>query len=138
MFIAVIMEMQSRSVLELDALSTGRIDHPAPVGAPLLLILLLGESFSLGDDQIGMCPVGVIVRNIRVTGKAWIDKGVALYALESVFDMVLLLQWRLGGRRAIEFALISYSWGGRGALNGCCGCGRALMRVCSLLFIFAF
>lgn len=48
-------------VLELDALAARRVNHATSVGTPLSLVLLLGESFALCDNQFGMRAVGIVV-----------------------------------------------------------------------------
>lgn len=40
---------------------------------PLFLVLLFGEALALGDDQIAVSPLSVVVRDVGVGGKARVD-----------------------------------------------------------------
>lgn len=48
-------------VVKLEGLATGDIDGTSTVGAALLLVLLLGESFATSDREICVSPVCVRV-----------------------------------------------------------------------------
>jgi hypothetical protein len=77
-------------VFKLDTLSTARIDHAAPVTTPLSLVLLLGETLSLCNNQLGVRAVGVIVGDVGVASELGVDFDVRLDALEAVFDVAAL------------------------------------------------
>jgi hypothetical protein len=93
-------ELSSYSVFKLETLATRGINHAASVGTPLSLVLLLSKALALGDDQLGVRAVGVIVGNVGVTCEVRVDFDVGLDALESIFDVAPLRLGGVCGRRA--------------------------------------
>ena len=98
------------SILKLDPLPPANVNDPAPVTAPLLLILLLGEPLPLRHAQILVRPVRIVVGAVRVRGHLRVHDRVPRHALEG---HVLLLSWELG----------RFGCGGGGALAFCGGVG---------------
>lgn len=86
-----ILQSSSRLVVELEAFAARCVDQAAAVGAPLALVLLLCEALALGDNQLCVRAVGVVVGNVGVAGKLGEDLDVGLDALEAVFDVAALL-----------------------------------------------
>lgn len=70
------------SVLKLDSLASSNINHPTLITPPLLLILLLREALPLRHAQILMCPIGIVVRAVRVRRHLRVYTGVVRNALE--------------------------------------------------------
>lgn len=95
------------SILKLNALAARSINQATAVRTLLLLVLFLCESLALGDDQIGVRAVSVVVRDVGVAGKLGVDFDVCLNALEAVFDVVLLRLGFLCCGRSVKLALVA-------------------------------
>jgi hypothetical protein len=56
------------SILKLDALATRRVNQTAAVRTPLLLVLLFCEALALGDDEVGVSAIGVVIGDVGIAG----------------------------------------------------------------------
>ena len=83
-------------VLKLESLAARRVNGAAAVGPALALVLLLCEALALCDNELGVGPVRVVVRHVRVARQLGQYLDVGLDALEAVLNVVLLLLGLLG------------------------------------------
>lgn len=60
------------SIFKLDPLWRC-IDVTSSVASSLFLVLLLGKALALGDTQIAVSTVGVVIRHVLVRGETWVD-----------------------------------------------------------------
>lgn len=80
-------------ILEPDTLLSVYINVSSFITATLLLVLLLGEALSPGDNQILVSLLSIVVRNICVTGQAVINLDILWNSREWLVDLLLLQDW---------------------------------------------
>jgi hypothetical protein len=73
-------------ILKLDSLLALNINVSALVASTLLLVLLLGKALALGDNQILMCLLRIIIRHVGIACQALIDLDIFGDSRETLID----------------------------------------------------
>lgn len=91
------MDQILNSIIELNALNCLSIKVASFVSASLLLILLLCKALALGNAQIGISAIRIIIRNVRIGGEARVNLLVGRDAAEGDRSFLLVTaggDWR--------------------------------------------
>jgi hypothetical protein len=89
----------ARPSIKFDAFDGIGVKITTLVRAALFLVLLFREAFALGDAQVGICAIRVIVRNVSVGGKARVNLLIRRYTTEWYSTWPILLAAAVGGDR---------------------------------------
>lgn len=104
--------MSFDSIFKLETLATRRVNRTTTVGSSLALIFLLGKAFTLGNNQLCVSTVSIVVWNVSVACEIGVDDNIRFDALEAVLNVILFLGWtssRGSTRGRIKLALVVWN-----------------------------